>query len=114
MNEAKTLEKRTKTAVTYDRMLCAGLTRFQKDLLKQMIYENLFIMEILDFRGDFELTYTLTNGDDDIKDLRHVTFEKLKNLDFINHQILPGCTEILRTKYFINENMRVPVLLACA
>lgn len=114
MNEAKILEKRTKTAVTYDRMLCAGLTRFQKDLLKQMIYENLFIVEILDFRGDFEFTYTLTNGDDDIKDLRQVTFEKLKNLDFISHQILPGCTEILRTKYFINENMRVPVLLACA
>src|SRR5574343_178127 len=114
MNGAKTLEKRAKTGVTHDRMLCAGLTRFQKDLLKQMIYANLYIIEILDFRGDFEFTYTLTNGHDDIKDLRQVTFEKLKKLDFINHQILPGCTEILRTKYFINENMRVPVLLACA
>jgi len=104
----------TKTAVNYDRLLCAGLTSFQRGVLKQMILENLYILEILNFNEDCKMTFTLTNGEDDIKDLRPITAERLKKLEFILPEHLPDSVELLRTKYYIPENMRIAVLLACA
>lgn len=100
--------------LAYDRLLCAGLTSFQKGVLKQMILENLYILEILDFKEDCKMTFTLTNGEDDIKDLRPITAERLKKLEFILPEHLPNCVELLRTKYYIPDNMRTAVLLACA
>lgn len=114
MNEEIKQQKRTNSAVNYDRLLCAGLTAFQKEVLKQMILENLYILEILDFNKDCKMTFTLTNGEDDIKDLRPITAERLKKLEFILPEYLPDCVELMRTKYYIPENMRTAVFLACA
>lgn len=114
MNEEMKQQKRTNSAVNYDRLLCAGLTTFQKEVLKQMILENLYILEILDFNEDCKMTFTLTNGEDDIKDLRPVTAERLKKLEFILPEHLPDCVELMRTKYYIPDNMRTAVFLACA
>ena len=113
MNEEIKLQKRTKQAVNYDSLLCAGLTSFQKGVLKQIILENLYILEILDFNEDCKMTFTLTNGEDDIKDLRQITAERLKKLEFILPEHLPDSVELLRTKYYIPDNMRTAVLLAC-
>lgn len=67
-----------------------------------------FIHEIANYSNN-EITYTLTNGQDDFFDIRPQTMNKLKKLDFLKNESLPGTYFIIRTKYFIHENNKVMV-----
>ena len=86
------------------------LSKFQKNLLKQMIDEKLHIIEIMDWTNDFKTTYTVTDGENDYFDIRKRTFKAIEPL--LNYKQLCGSVEISRRKHTIKGEFLS--FLACA
>ena len=87
------------------------LTKHQKNVLGLISGENCYILEIFDI-NEVKTSYIITNGEDDIEDVRELTMKKLKSFDFMRSQILPSSDRIIRTKHFIPEELKVKVYLA--
>lgn len=87
------------------------LSKFQKYLLKQLIYKKLYIIEIIDWTDNFKTTYTVTDGDNDYFDIRKATFKAIEPL--LNYKQLCGSIEISRRKYTLkSERLTIDAIIS--
>lgn len=90
------------------------LTEYQKKALHVIsdANEKNYILEVWEM-NTLKSTYTITDGDNDLEDIRSSTMKKLLQFDFIKTKKLPSSFEIIRTKYYIPEKFKAQVFSAC-
>lgn len=90
------------------------LSKYQKKVLHVISdsSENNYILEVWEM-NTLKSTYTITDGENDLEDIRESTMDKLRQFDFLWNKQLPSSFEVIRTKHYIPERFRVQVFLAC-